>query len=44
MIIKLDKLARIVIPKAIREMIGVKPNGLIELRIEGKKLIITKGE
>ena len=44
MIMKLDKLARFVIPKAVREMIGVKPNGRIELRVEGKKLIITKGE
>lgn len=44
MIIKIDKLARFVIPKAIREMIGVKPNDRIELRVEGKKLIITKGE
>lgn len=44
MIIKLDTLARFVIPKAIREMIGVKPNERILLRVEGKKLIITKGE
>ncbi len=44
MIIKLDKLARLVIPKAIREMIGVKPNEKIELRVKGKQLIITKGE
>lgn len=41
---KLDKLSRIVIPKAIREMTGIKPNGKIELRVEGKKIIITKGE
>lgn len=44
MIIKLDRLSRLVIPKAIREMIGVKPNERIELRVVGKKLIITKGE
>ena len=44
MIMKLDRLGRFVIPKAIREMIGVKPNERIELRVEGKKLIITKGE
>lgn len=44
MIMKLDKVGRLVIPKAIREMIGIKLNGLIELRVEGKKLIITKGE
>lgn len=44
MIIKLDKLSRIVIPKAIRELIGVKPNEKLELRVEDKKLIITKGE
>jgi AbrB family looped-hinge helix DNA binding protein len=44
MIIKLDKLGRFVIPKAIREMIGVKPNEKIELNIEGKKVFITKGE
>lgn len=42
MIMKLDRIGRIVIPKAIREMIGVKPNERIELKVEGKKLIITK--
>ena len=44
MIIKLDDKGRFSIPKAIREMMGVKPNGKIELMLEGKKLIITKGE
>lgn len=44
MITKIDKLGRVVIPKAIREMMGVKLNEKIELRLEGKKLIITKGE
>lgn len=44
MIIKLDDKGRFSLPKAIREMIGVKPKGKIELRLEGKKLIITKGE
>ena len=44
MIIKLDKLGRFVIPKAIRQMIGVKPNERIELRVEGKKVFIMKGE
>lgn len=44
MIIKLDSLARFVIPKAIREMIGVKPNDRIVLKVVGEKLIITKGE
>ena len=44
MIIRLDTLSRFVIPKAIREMIGVKPNDRIELKVVCKKLIITKGE
>ena len=35
---------RFVIPKVIREALGLKPNDVIELRLEGKKLIITKGE
>lgn len=44
MITKIDKVGRVVIPKAIREMIGVKLNEKIELKVVGKKLIITKGE
>lgn len=44
MIIRLDDKGRMIIPKAIREIIGVKPKGTIELNLEGKKLIITKGE
>lgn len=43
MIIKL-KDGRFVIPKVIREALELKPNERIELRLEGKKLIITKGE
>ena len=35
---------RFVIPKVIREALGLKPNDVIELRLEGKKLIITNGE
>lgn len=43
MIIKL-KDGRFVIPKVIREALKLKTNDRIELRLEGKKLIITKGE
>lgn len=43
MIIRL-KDGRFVIPKVIREALKLKPNDIIELRLEGKKLIIIKGE
>lgn len=43
MIIKI-KDGRFVIPKVIRETLELKTNDKIELRLEGKKLIITKGE
>lgn len=44
MIINIDKQGRIVIPKAIRELAGIKLNDNIKLELEGKKLIITKSE
>ena len=44
MIIKLDKLGRFVLPKVIRQKIGVRPNEKIELHVEGEKVFITKGE
>lgn len=43
MIIKI-KNGRFVIPKVIREALNLNLNDKIELRLEGKKLIITKGE
>ena len=43
MIIKI-KDGRFVIPKVIRETLELKNNDKIELRLEGKKLIIIKGE
>lgn len=44
MIIKLDDKGRLVIPKAIREMMGIEHKGKVELRLNGNKLIVTKGE
>ena len=44
MIIKLDNKGRILLPKVIRETLNIKPNERIEVRIEGKKLIIKKDE
>lgn len=42
MIIKLDKLGRFVIPKVLREVLGIKPDGEIKLELVDDKLIITK--
>ena len=44
MIIKLDDKGRLVIPKAVREMLGIEHKGKVELRLNGNKLIVTKGE
>jgi bifunctional DNA-binding transcriptional regulator/antitoxin component of YhaV-PrlF toxin-antitoxin module len=44
MIIKLDGLSRMVIPKFVREVLGISPDGSIKLELEGKKLIMTKVE
>lgn len=42
MIIKLDGNSRFVIPKIIREALGIKPDGEIKLELVDDKLIITK--
>ena len=42
MIIKLDGLGRFVLPKIIREALGVKPNGELKIELVDDKLIITK--
>ena len=44
MITKLDARGRLIIPKAIREMMGIAEKDKVEIRLNGKKLIITKGE
>ena len=44
MILKIDKQGRIVVPKAIRELIGIKLSDNVKLELEGEKLIITKVE
>ena len=44
MIIKLDDKGRMGIPKAVREMMGIPPKGKVEIRLDGNKLIVTKGE
>lgn len=42
MTIKIDDKGRFSIPKAIREMMGIKDK--VKIRFDGKELIITKGE
>lgn len=44
MIVKLDNKGRLVIPKAVREMMGISPKGKVEIRLDGNKLIVIKGE
>lgn len=42
MIVELDINNRIVIPKLIREALGIENNGKVKLTLEDDKLIITK--
>lgn len=44
MIIRLDDKGRLVIPKAVREMMGIEHKGKVEIRLDGNKLIVIKGE
>jgi len=44
MIIRLDEKGRMIIPKAVREMMGIEHKGKVEIRLDGNKLIVTKGE
>ena len=40
---KIDNLGRVVIPKTIRDALGIKHNDEISMIVDNAKLIITKG-
>ena len=40
---KIDNLGRVVIPKTIRDALGIKHNDEISMTVDNAKLIITKG-
>ena len=40
---KIDNLGRIVIPKSIRDALGINHNDEISMTVENNKLIISKG-
>lgn len=40
---KIDNLGRVVIPKTIRDALGIKHNDEISMTVDSAKLIITKG-
>jgi transcriptional pleiotropic regulator of transition state genes len=40
---KIDNLGRVVIPKTIRDALGIKHNDEISMTVDNTKLIITKG-
>lgn len=44
MIIKIDSVGRILIPKPIRKMLGLEADTEIKIEIIGKKIIIEKVE
>ena len=39
---KIDELGRMVVPKEIRDNMGIKPNDPMEFFIEGERIIVTK--
>lgn len=42
--IKLDGLGRFVLPKIMRKALGLNPDSEIQIKLEGKKIIITKAK
>lgn len=42
MVVKMDELGRIVIPKPIRKELGMKEKGYIEISTEGSNVILHK--
>ena len=44
MIIKVDFNGRIVIPKKIRDRLGIKKDDILEVKVDGKKIILKKIE
>lgn len=42
MIIKVDFNGRFVIPKKIRDRLGINKDDILEIRVEGKKIILEK--
>lgn len=44
MVIKIDFNGRIVIPKKIRDRLGINKDDILEIRVEGKKIILEKIE
>ena len=44
MIIKIDFNGRIVIPKKIRDRLGIKKDDILEVKVDGKKIILEKTE
>lgn len=44
MVVKMDELGRIVIPKPIRKELGMKEKGYIEISTEGSNVILHKHE
>lgn len=44
MVIKIDFNGRIVIPKKIRDRLGIKKDDILEVKVDGKKIILKKIE
>ena len=44
MIIKIDFNGRIVIPKKIRDRLGIKKDDILEVKVDSKKIILKKIE
>ena len=42
MIIKIDFNGRVVIPKKIRKRLGINKDDILEIKVEGKKIILEK--
>lgn len=42
MVIKIDFNGRIVLPKKIRDRLGIKENDILEVKVEGKTIILEK--
>lgn len=42
--VKLNKQNQIIVPKVVRDALGVEPNGYLDFEIHGKRVTIGKGE